>query len=213
MSTNTSLWLGRWRLPLFLVVLLVALQVAGLRSVLEYRRAAILDGQVWRVLTGNLAHLGWAHLARDLAGLLLIWALLSRCLDELEWLIVMLCAAAAVGLGLLAFSPSVGWYVGISGVLFGVFAAGALTERHTRPVYAGLLLVTMGGLIAWQWVAGALPDETIALGGGVVPQAHLYGVAGGAVAVLLREKRRAWLARRGEALANRRPPTHASVEP
>lgn len=212
MSTNLSALLGRWRLPLALVVLLVALQAAGLRAVLEYRRAAILDGEVWRVLTGSLAHLGWAHLTRDLAGLLLIWALLSRCLDELEWLAVMLCAAAAVGVGLLAFSPGIAWYVGISGVLFGVFAAGALAERHTRPVYAGLLLLAMAGLIAWQWIAGALPGETIGLGGRVVPQAHLYGASGGAAAVLLLEVRRAWLARREHALESRPPAAHARVE-
>jgi rhomboid family GlyGly-CTERM serine protease len=178
--------LKQWRLPLALTALLVLLQAAGSRDVLEYRRAAILDGQAWRLLTGSLVHLGWLHLARDVAGLLLIWGLFTSSVKEVEWLWIMLCSAVAVGLGLLAFNPGITWYVGVSGVLFGMFCAGALAELGTRPLYAGLLLLGMAALLAWTLIAGALPGETVGLGGQVVPQSHLYGAAGGAAAKFVR---------------------------
>lgn len=183
--------LRRWRVPLILAALLVALQAVRGRNALEYRRAAVLHGQVWRLLTGSLVHLGWVHLARDLAGLFLIWGLLAHVLEERSWLWALLASAAAVGLGLLA-DPGIAWYVGISGVLFGLFCAGALGEFRQRPRYAGALLLGMMAVIAWTLHAGALPGEAAGLGGNVVPQAHLYGAIGGAVFTLahLRVRRR-----------------------
>ncbi len=175
-----------WRLPLLLAALLLALQALGLRDALEYRRAAVLHGQLWRLLTGNLVHLGWVHLLRDLAGLFLIWGLFAPRMRDRTWLVLILACATAVGLGLLVFSPQVEWYVGISGVLFGLFCAGALLEWHQRPLYAGALLLGMAAVIGWTLHAGALPGETRDLGGAVVPQAHLYGALGGAAFILLR---------------------------
>lgn len=196
MTTARALF-DRWRLPLALAALLTLLQTAGMREALAYRRAAILHGELWRLLTGSLVHLGWVHLARDLAGLFLIWALFGGLLDELKWLWVIGVSVLAVGLGLLAFSPQIAWYVGISGALFGMFCAGALTEGRKRPVFAGALLLGMVGLIAWTLYAGALPGETVGLGGRVVPQSHLYGAIGGAMAVVLRGSLRARCASTG----------------
>lgn len=176
-----------WRLPLLLAALLLALQSLGLRDALEYRRTAVLHGQLWRLLSGNLIHLGWVHLLRDLAGLFLIWGLFATRMRERTWLALILVCAMAVGLGLLAFSPQIAWYVGISGVLFGLFCAGALLEWRQRPLYAGALLLGMAVVIGWTLHAGALPGETRDLGGAVVPQAHLYGALGGTAFMLLRQ--------------------------
>lgn len=82
--------------------MLALLQATGLRRALEYRRAAVLHGQVWRLLTGNLVHLGWVHLARDVAGLFLIWDLVANSLERSSRLWVLCVCGLAVGLGLLA---------------------------------------------------------------------------------------------------------------
>jgi rhomboid family GlyGly-CTERM serine protease len=184
----------RWRVPLALAALLVSLQAAHWRHALEYRRAAVLRGQLWRLVTGDVVHLGWAHLARDLGGLFLIWALVGDALDERSWLWVLGTSGLAVGLGLLAFSPELSWYVGISGVLFGLLCAGALCQLRQRPIFAGVLLLGMISVVAWTLSTGALPSETVGLGGKVVPQAHLYGVLGGAAVIIVRTVLRShWL--------------------
>lgn len=177
--------LRRWRLPLLLTAVLTTLQTAGLRGYLEYERAAVLHGELWRLLTGNFVHLGWAHLLRDVAGLILIWALFEGWLAERTWVYVLAGSSLAAGVGLLAFSPAISWYVGISGVLFGMFSAGALAVSSKRPLYAGCLLIGMIAVIAWTLYAGALPGETAGLGGKVVPQAHLYGAVGGVLSILI----------------------------
>lgn len=192
MSRGTITLLQLWRVPTGLAILLALIQAMGLRPALEYRRAAVLRGQVWRLLTGNLVHLGWVHLARDVAGLFLIWALVAQPLDGRSRIWVLCVCGLAVGVGLLAFSPTIEWYVGISGVLFGLFCAGVLTQLQARPVYAGALLLGMAAVIGWTWYAGALPGETRELGGRVVPQAHLYGALGGAAFIWVRAALRAY---------------------
>ncbi|MGA7541145.1 MAG: rhombosortase [Steroidobacteraceae bacterium] len=176
---------------------LVSLQAADWRQALEYRRAAVLRGELWRLVTGDVVHLGWVHLARDLAGLFLIWTLVGDSLDDRSWLWVLGTSGLAVGLGLLVFSPEISWYVGISGVLFGLFCAGALCQLPQRPIFAGVLLLGMATVVAWTLSTGALPSETVGLGGRVVPQAHLYGALGGAAVILVRTVLRThWLCER-----------------
>ncbi len=189
--TDGRALLRHWRAPLMLAVLLALLQVTGARAAFEYRRTAVLHGELWRLMTSSLVHLGWVHLLRDLVGLFLIWGLFARQLSEWTCLWVLTASALLVGLGLLIFSPEIGWYVGISGALFGLFCAGALCELRTRPLYGGALLLGMGAIVGWTLYAGALPDETVGLGGQVVPQAHLYGALGGAACMLLRRTPRA----------------------
>lgn len=185
MSEDQRRLLRRWRIPLALTTVLIVLQAAGLRESLEYRRAAVLQGELWRLLTGNLVHLGWAHLSRDVAGLVLMWALFEGRLAERTWLWVLAASALSVGVGLLACSPGISWYVGVSGVLFGMFSAGALSVSRKQPLYAGCLLLGMIAVIVWTFYAGALPGELAGLGGKIVPQAHLYGAIGGASSVLI----------------------------
>ncbi len=187
---NARAALRAWRIPLALAALLVAVQVAGWGPALEYRRGAILHGQLWRLVTGNIVHLGWIHLLRDGTGLFLIWGLMGHWLDERAWCALIAVSALAVGLGLLVFNPAIAWYVGISGVLFALFCAGALSQLSRRPLFAAALLTGMTTIVAWTLYAGPLPGETTGLGGAVVPQAHLYGALCGAAFYLTQRLRR-----------------------
>ena len=47
-------------------------------GVLRYERGAVLDGELWRLLTAHLIHLGLAHWALNAAGLVLCALLANR---------------------------------------------------------------------------------------------------------------------------------------
>lgn len=178
-----------WRLPAILAVLSLIVMLGGddLARWLRYDRAAILDGQWWRVLTAHLCHLSWPHLAMNLAGLALIWALFARFLSTGIWLVTVVVSALAVGLGLLAFNPEIQWYVGLSGVLHGMFLAGLLACLLAGYRLELLLLVLVAGKLGWEQAYGALPGSADLAGGPVVVDAHLYGaLAGTAWTLLLR---------------------------
>src|SRR5262245_20822538 len=61
-------------------VLLALPELGGdpVRQALSYDRAALADGQWWRVISGHFVHLDADHLFVNLMGLVLMWALFAR---------------------------------------------------------------------------------------------------------------------------------------
>ena len=169
------------------VTLSALLQAAGLARALRYERAALAEGELWRLLSGNLVHLGGAHLALNAGGLALVALLVGRRLPLRTWSGAALLSAAAVGLGLWALAPEVGWYVGLSGVLHGLLATGAAVAawRGIERGFHLLLLALLTLKLGWEQYAGALPGSDWIAGGTVIVDAHLYGAAGGLLAALL----------------------------
>ncbi|HHM04704.1 MAG TPA: rhombosortase [Gammaproteobacteria bacterium] len=175
--------LRRHHLPLLLGLIALVLAAAGesATEVLRFDRAAIAQGQGWRLLSGNLVHLGWVHLLLNLAGLGLIWLLVHDQWPTAAWWLIMLISSLAVGLGLWWFNPELMWYVGLSGALHGLFAAGAAAGAARRQNWeAWALLAAVTAKLAWEQYAGPLPGSAEAAGGPVIVDAHLYGAAGGA---------------------------------
>ena len=167
------------------VSLLLQLAGPGFKEVLRYQRDAILQGQLWRLLTGQLVHLGWAHLVPNLVALALITALFGRMFRPRNW--AWICTGSFLGtaLGLLAFEPTLQWYVGLSGALHGLFAAGTVISLRRRERGALLLLLALLVKLGWEQLAGSVPGSAEWIGGTVITAAHLYGTMGGALTGLL----------------------------
>ncbi len=172
-------------LPVALLLLCLLLQLLELHALLRYDRDAILSGAFWRLFTGHFMHLGWSHLSLNLAGLLLVWLLFGALQSWKQWLLHWVFSALSVAFGLLWFNPELIWYVGLSGVLHGLFVAGVLTEvRYRKPLAVPVLLVFIAKLI-WEQLYGPLPGSEQSAGGPVVVDAHLYGAVGGLISWLL----------------------------
>jgi rhomboid family GlyGly-CTERM serine protease len=182
-----------WRAPMALAALLVAMQALGvvLPGALRYERAAILDDGEWlRLVTGHYYHYDLAHLGWNLAGLALVAWLFAREYSPAQWLVIMVASTVAVDLGFLLLEPQLQWYVGFSGVLHGLMAAGLLAwwVRH-RDGITLLVSVLFALKLGWEHAVGALPFTAGTLAIPVVHAAHTYGAVGGALAA-------AWLCAR-----------------
>ena len=166
-------------------VILLALSVAGdsVTARLRYERAALASGEWWRVLTAHVVHLDLRHLALNLAGLGALWWLYAGDARPRDWLIVALVSALAIGAGLYVLSPGVGWYVGLSGVLHGLWAAAAVAAWHRWRVESVVTLVVLAAKLAVEQIFGPL-SAGVSSGLPVVTVAHLYGAVGGLVAAL-----------------------------
>jgi rhomboid family GlyGly-CTERM serine protease len=180
-----------WALPLAVTVVTLVLQGADLTPALRLERTQVL-AEPWRLVTGHLVHLGWTHLFMNLAGLAVIWVLLGPMITHRQWAVAMLACGVGVSAGLLAFSPQVAWYVGFSGILHGLLAAGALVSLRTLPGMGVVLLSMLGIKIALeQWANGDLSTAAL-IGGAVIVDAHLYGALVGlacGIFLLLRTRR------------------------
>jgi len=177
---------GAWS-ALLLGIVIVALAAAGpgLTDGLRFERAAIADGELWRLVSGHIVHLGMAHAALNAAGLVLIVWLVGREYTLRQWLLVSAITVAAIDVGLWWLVPELQWYVGLSGVLHGWLAAGVVAQVRRRRPDAFLLATLLCGKLVFEGLFGALPGSVEAAGGPVVVEAHLYGTAGGVLSGLL----------------------------
>ena len=176
--------LTRAAAPLVMAILCVGVAVGGesARELLRYERAALGDLELWRLVTAHLVHLSLGHTALNVTALAIIALLFDAVLDTCDWIVTASVSALAIDLGLYAFNPEVVWYVGLSGALHGIVVTGALVLAVARIRLGVILLVLVGGKIAWEQWAGPLPLSELTSGGPVVTEAHLYGAIGGAVA-------------------------------
>jgi rhomboid family GlyGly-CTERM serine protease len=184
-----------WVLVLGVIGLALILEClpAEVRLGLRYERSGLQAGEIWRLLTGHLIHLGPVHAVWNGAALFLLQVLFAGTLRLKDWVCVGLLSALSIDLGLYYLQPDVDWYVGLSGCLHGVAIAGALALSLQRS-YTGMLLTAaiVAKLALEQWF-GALPYLASGIGGAVVVDAHLYGSVGGAVGFVgLRMVPRAW---------------------
>lgn len=155
-----------------------------LNDALRYQRAAILDGELWRLFSAHLVHLGWSHWVLNVAGLALVWELLEEELAGIFGWVALLGSGLAIGLGLLLFDPELQWYVGLSGVLHGLFAAGAVRRWPAQPRAATIMLAVLAVKLGWEQYLGPLPGTRTLAGGAVIVDAHLFGAIGGMLAAL-----------------------------
>lgn len=179
----------RWRLPLLLALLCIALQGLGWGEALRYERA-LVGSEPWRLLGAHLVHLGWEHLLLNLAALALIWALFGAALRPWAWAAAFVWCALVVSGGLYWRDPALAWYVGLSGVLHGLLVCGALAGWRREPRTSLILLIGLGAKLAWEQLAGADIGTEALVGGAVIVNAHLYGALGGGLCALAGLRRR-----------------------
>jgi rhomboid family GlyGly-CTERM serine protease len=181
---------GGWGLALIgAVTLLLAIELGGdaARLALRYQRSAITAGEWWRLVTGHFVHLGLEHAVLNALGLALMWALFARDYSPRAWLLILASTLAGVDLGLWLRDSTIEWYVGSSGALHGVLAAGALAHLRRRELDGWIIAVFLVAKLTYEQLVGALP---LTQGGAVVVDAHLFGALGGLAAAAALKVRR-----------------------
>lgn len=173
------------------VVLVLQAAGQGIKAALPYNRTAIEQGEWWRLLTGHFVHLGWAHTALNILGIALCCALAPYFFNRNLWLKTAT-LAAGVGLCLWWASPGISHYVGLSGVLYGLFALGLAPQAWRGDRLAAVALAFTVAWMLWQWSIGPSNTEQAFIGGNIISIAHGYGFAlglAGAIAGLLLAKK------------------------
>jgi rhomboid family GlyGly-CTERM serine protease len=195
-SLNGDGWYGIALLAACAVLLIPVLAGDAGREALRYDRGGLGNGQLWRLLTGHFVHLSLEHAALNCLGLVLMWALFARDYTPRQWIPILLGAILAIDAGLWLRDSTIAWYVGSSGALHGVMAAGTLAHLRRRDLDGWLLAAFLVLKLGYEQWSGQLP---FAEGSVVVVDAHLYGTLGGvAVASWLRPAAAPWAAERGQ---------------
>ena len=188
--------MAAWWLPIVAISIATMLAIFGDtgRAWLSYDRPAIVAGELWRLLSGHFVHLGASHLALNAAALLLIWYLIFASFSRVQWLFVVLVVIVGIDFGLWFLEPQLLWYVGLSGVLHGLLAAGIVGGLRTGRIDLWVLGVALLAKLGYEQLIGPLPGSEQSTGGMVIVAAHAYGAFAGVVAgglVTIRARRQA----------------------
>ena len=173
-----------WALPAAVIFFAILAEIFGdwSREWLSYDRDGIVAGQGWRLLTGHFVHLGPSHLALNALGLLLVWLLVGATASTGRWLFIGAVSIGGIDAGLWLFAPRLDWYVGLSGLLHGLLAAGIVAELRGGSRDSWVLAALVLAKLAYEQFAGPLPGSEASAGGAVVVDAHLFGVVAGTLA-------------------------------
>lgn len=158
----------------------------GVADWLQYDRAAIGQGELWRLLTAHLAHFGGNHLVWDTAAFLTLGAAAER-ESRKQCATALGLSAVLIAPVLWLWQPGFQTYRGLSGLdsaLFGLLAGSLLARGDRVPVVAGML--ALFGFAAKCLFELATAQTVFASGAGYspVPLAHLVGLAAGVTVAL-----------------------------
>ncbi|MDM7860762.1 rhombosortase [Alteromonas sp. ASW11-36] len=132
------------------------------------------------LLTGHLLHTNSWHLLLNILGFGLLWALHGEYYYPRQFAVVWLLLSVATSICILAFD-NVAQYVGLSGVLHGVFVWGACLDIKRGESTGWLLLLGVGIKIVYeQWFDDAASMAAL-IDAAVAVNAHLYGAIAGLI--------------------------------
>ena len=163
---------------LILFVISLLLQINWVDS-WRFNRELVEQGQVWLLFSGHIVHLNWSHWFLNMAGLGIVAFFFSSHASFKQWLTVIIVSACIINIGLWWWLPEIRSYVGLSGILHGLFLYGALREIRFYPVSGYVLTTVLIAKLAWEFFNGALPGSEDMTGGRVLTEAHLLGAIGG----------------------------------
>lgn len=184
------------RLPvvsLLLVGICILVQTsAGSLEILEYRRESVLDGEVWRLLTGHFTHWSWNHLFWDALSLGIL-----ACICERKWrrkcIECISISAITISTYLVSFRPGINLYRGLSGIDSALFVLVVTDFVINKYLLSDRSLAAMGGLLLFFFMGKTIYELTT---GNLlfveadnimvpIPEVHIVGAGVGFVLGLL----------------------------
>ena len=167
-------------LPL-LVIVLSTLAFFFDSDALPFNRDLFIQGEFWRGFTGHFLHTNFNHYALNISAVVLLWALHGQYYNFINYSIVFVVSAITTSFGVYFYSPEITQYVGLSGVLHGIFIWGAIKDIEHHDKTGFILLIAVIGKVIHEQVNGASESVASLISANVAIDAHLWGMFGGAM--------------------------------
>lgn len=185
--------LGRFSRPSYLVFSFLVIGILALgfwdewaNPLLKFQRHAIDQGQIWRLGTASLVHLGLYHTAMNLAGFILWFGMFARHYKLQSWLTILLVLVISNGVLLYFLNPQLRSYAGLSGALHGLILF-SLAWDARRDKVSGIIFLALFAKVLYEQRPNYDVDYLQEyMQAPVIVDAHLYGsLVGIGLAVLL----------------------------
>ena len=171
--------------PLLIIITSITLALTEPMSgdLFAYDRSQLNNFQWWRLITGHFLHTNTTHFLLNTAGLSLLWALHGHYYKIPQYLVQFLMLCLGTSIGLYLFAEQMQWYVGLSGVLHGLFVIGAYFDIRQKFKTGWLMLVGVWLKVVHEQVYGASEDIAELIAANVAIDAHLFGTITGSIII------------------------------
>lgn len=170
-----------------LLILLTALIPDAFLETFYLETNKVLDGEIWRIITGQFLHSNNAHMGMNIAGLALVWALHGDHYHSHQFWILSVAGMLFVGLLVTLFSEY-GIYTGFSGVLHFLLAYGAMIDIKNKDKTGYLLAIGLIAKVGYENVFGAAESTEKLIEASVAVDAHAFGLVTGFIFFLIINK-------------------------
>ena len=142
----------------------------------RFERDWVDDLQLWRLFTAHWIHVGWMHLLMNALGLIVCVSIASPNWSIQRWLLQCLSMALGISILFTLQNPELHWYVGFSGVLFGLYFLAAV-DLYARDRLIALLMggAIVGKVVLEQYTGFEVTSSEL-IGAPVIVDAHFYGL-------------------------------------
>ena len=158
-----------------MLLLMVFAQIIGLET-FRYQLDWFESVEYWRILSAHWVHVNWIHLALNALGLILCFIITGPGWSIRRWMAYQISLACGISLMFTFYNPYLQWYVGYSGILYGIFLLAAIDLYQQEKLVALLLAVGIVTKIALEQFGDFNLTSSDIIGAPVIVDAHLYGV-------------------------------------
>lgn len=158
-------------------------QLPGIHDLMIWDRSTVLDGEIWRILAGNLAHTNWPHFIMNSLALVVISYIFRDQFSARRYAITLFILSVIVGIGL--FGTNLQWYAGLSGVLHGLFAVESVRDVLRGRHSSWLLLAGLAAKLGHEHFFGGSVSSAAFINAEIATEAHLIGAIAEIVVILM----------------------------
>ena len=150
-------------------------------QLLAYYHTGIAQFELWRLITATFCHTNFNHLVMNLVGLVITLALFIDTFKSIKLFPLLIFNSVFIGLALFFLEPQIIWYVGLSGVLHGLFSYGVAADITNKDPWGYLLAGGFIIKIIYEQIYGAQQATIDLIAAPVLVNAHLYGALAGVI--------------------------------
>jgi rhomboid family GlyGly-CTERM serine protease len=153
---------------------------------LAYYHTGISQFEFWRLISASFCHTNFNHLLMNVFGLVITLLLFINTFKLIKIFPIIIFSSLFIGIMLFLFEPQVSGYVGLSGVLHGLFSYGISADINNKDRWGYLL---GGGFIIkiiYEQLFGASQNSIELINAPVLVNAHFYGALAGIVFYILK---------------------------
>ena len=156
-------------------------------QLLAYYHTGIAQFELWRLISATFCHTNFNHLLMNAFGLVITLALFINTFRLTKIFPIIIFNSLFIGIALFFLEPQIIWYVGLSGVLHGLFSYGVAADIANKDRWGYLLGAGFMIKIIYEQLFGAQQSTIELIDAPVLVNAHLYGALAGTVFYLTKQ--------------------------